>query len=83
MAEEEEREKAEKTTPSLEDIKSVLKDQLAPLKTQLKDVVKEVNKMKARDIAKSMTPSTSKGKDTPSTSASKPTKEAVKRALIR
>ena len=81
LAEEEEREKADKSSASLEDIKTVLKDQLGPLKSQLKDVVKEVNKLKSREIAKALTPSSAK-KDQPSTSASKPTKESVKRALI-
>ena len=82
MAEEEEREKVDKSSVSLEDIKAVLKEQIAPLKTQLKDVVKEVNKLKSKEIAKALTPSSASKKDQPSTSASKPTKESVKRALV-
>ena len=77
LAEEEEREKQERASLSIEDIKATLKEQLAPLKQQLKDVVKDVNKLKSKEIAKSLTPSGSKKANT-----SKPTKDSVKRTLL-
>ena len=69
LAEEEEREKQEKAAASagvsLDDIKAVLKEQLAPIKTKLKEVTKEVNQLKAK-IAKNITSTSSANKkDTP------------------
>ena len=61
----------------MEDFRATLKEQLAPVKQQLKDVVKEVNKLKSKEIAKALTPSSTKKGSTP-----KPTKESVKRTLL-
>ena len=44
----------------MEDFRATLKEQLAPVKQQLKDVVKEVNKLKSKEIAKALTPSSTK-----------------------
>ena len=70
LAEEEEREKQEKAAASagvsLDDIKAVLREQLAPIKSKLKEVTKEVNQLKAKEIAKNITSTSSANKkDTP------------------
>ena len=77
LAEEEEREKQERAPLSIEDIRATLKEQLAPLKQKLNEVVKDVNKLKSKEIAKALTPSSSKKAPT-----SKSTKESVKRTLL-